>query len=151
MIDLDEALKAAMKSRDQAAVTAYRSVKTKAAVKLAEAGRGEERRALSEEEMTALLRREIKERKESNEYLDAAHPEYAANESIVKVLEQHLPAGLSAEDAEAAIQSAMAEAQPSGPKDMGKVMAALRQAAPGIDMGAASARVKELLSEAEGG
>ncbi|MCZ6646804.1 MAG: GatB/YqeY domain-containing protein, partial [SAR324 cluster bacterium] len=61
------------------------------------------------------------------------------------VLEQHLPAAMSPEDSEAAIQKALQEVEPAGPKDMGKVMAVLRQSAPTIDMGAASGRVKELL------
>ncbi|MCZ6531540.1 MAG: GatB/YqeY domain-containing protein [SAR324 cluster bacterium] len=145
MIDLDEALIAAMKRRDQASMTAYRALKTKAAVKAAEPGRDEAQRKPSEEEMLALVRREIKERKESNEFLAPSHSDYALNENIIEVLEQHLPAAMSPEDSEAAIQKALQEVEPAGPKDMGKVMAVLRQSAPTIDMGAASGRVKELL------
>lgn len=116
-------------------------------MKLSEAGRDAgDRDALSEEEMTALVRKEIKERHESNEYLAESQPDYAVNAGIIAELEQHLPAAMSAEDMEAAIQQAIAAAQPQGPKEMGKVMAALRRSAPGIDMGAASARVKELLA-----
>lgn len=147
MIDLDAAIKTALLGKNQVALTAYRALKTKAAVKLSEASRDDDSRdALSEEEMTALLRKEIKERQESNEYLEPSHSEYAVNLRIIAELEQHLPAAMSAEDTEAAIQQAIAQIQPQGPKEMGKVMAALRQSAPGIDMGAASARVKELLA-----
>lgn len=148
MIDLDTAIKTALLGKNPIALTAYRALKTKAGMKLSEAGRAEDARdALSEEEMTAVLRKEIKERHESNEYLDQSHPDYAVNEAIIAELEQHLPAAMSAEDMEAAIQEAIAGAQAQGPKEMGKVMAALKQSAPGIDMGAASARVKELLAE----
>ena len=147
MIDMDAAIKTALLAKNQVALTAYRALKTKAVVKLCEAGRDDDSRdALSEEEMTALLRKEIKERQESNEYLDSSHPDYGVNARIIVELEQHLPAAMSAEDTEAAIQQAIAQAQPQGPKEMGKVMAALRQSAPGIDMGAASARVKDLLA-----
>lgn len=147
MIDLDAAIKKAMLARDKVALTAYRALKTKAAVKLSEPGRDEKARgALGEEELTALLRKEIRERQESNEYLDPSHPDHAFNAAIITELEQHLPAAMSADDTEAAIQRAIAAVQPAGPKEMGKVMAALRQAAPGIDMGAASARVKALLA-----
>lgn len=147
MIDLDAAIKTALLGKNQVALTAYRALKTKAAVKLSEAGRDDDSRdALSEEEMTALLRKEIKERQESNEYLEPSHPDYAVNARIIAELEQHLPAAMSAEDTEAAIQQAIAQVRPQGPREMGKVMAALRQSAPGIDMGAASARVKELLA-----
>ena len=148
MIDLDAAIKTAMLGKNQIALTAYRALKTKAGVKLSEAGRAEDAKdVLSEEEMTALVRREIKERQESNEYLDQSHPDYAVNAGIIAELEQHLPAAMSAEDTEAAIQQAIAQVQPQGPKEMGKVMGALKQSAPGIDMGAASARVKELLAQ----
>ena len=63
-----------------------------------------------------------------------------------------LPAALSEEESEALIQQVMAEVNPSGPKEMGRVMAALRQAAlnrgsTGLDMGAASVRVKALLQQ----
>ena len=147
MIDLDAAIKKALLGRNQVALAAYRALKTKAGVKLAEAGRADDARdALSEEEMTALVRKEIKERQESNEYLEAAHAGHVFNAGIIAELQQHLPAAMSAEDTEAAIQQALAEVQPEGPKEMGKVMAALRQSTPGIDMGAASARVKELLA-----
>lgn len=147
MIDLDAAIKTALLAKNQVALTAYRALKTKAGVKLSEAGRDEDARdALSAEEMTALLRKEIKERQESNEYLDESHADYAVNLGIITELEQHLPAAMSAEDTEAAIQQAISQVQPQGPKEMGKVMAALRLSTPGVDMGAASARVKELLA-----
>ncbi|MCZ6647000.1 MAG: GatB/YqeY domain-containing protein [SAR324 cluster bacterium] len=152
MIDLDAAIKKALLAKEQAVLTAYRALKTKAGMKLTEPGRDEKARgALSEEEQTALVRKEIKERQESNEYLDPSRPEYAVNTAIIAELEQHLPAAMSAEDTEAAIRQAISAVQPAGPKEMGKVMAALRQAAPGIDMGAASARVKALLAQESGG
>ncbi len=147
MIDLDSAITEAMRAHDAAALAGYRAVKTKAAVKMAEPGRAADARALSEEEMHALIRREIKERKEANEYLKAGDPEHAANARIAELLEAHLPAALSPEQSEAVIQKVMADVQPAGPKDMGKVMAALREAGGAIDMGAASARVKALLAE----
>ncbi len=147
LIDLDAAIKRAMLAREQPALTAYRAVKTKAAVKLSEAGRGEDRRELSEAEMTALLRKEIKERQESNEFLAPSHADYGVNQAIIATLETHLPAALSAEETDALVDRVFAEVQPAGPKEMGKVMAALRQADAGLDMGAVSAKVKERLAK----
>jgi uncharacterized protein YqeY len=147
LINLDEAIKAAMRAKDHPVLTAYRALKTKAAVKLAEAGRKGDRDALSEEEMTALVRKEIRERQESNEFLDASHPEFAVNQAIITTLETHLPAALSAEESDALIEKVIADVQPEGPRDMGKVMAALRQASPALDMAAASAKVKEHLAK----
>lgn len=145
MFDLDGAIRDAMKARDAVALAAYRSLKTKVGVKVAETGR--DHKPLTEEELVALARREIKERKESNEFLGEDNPDYAANARMVEILEKLLPSQPSAEEMEALIQQVIAEVAPAGPKEMGKVMAALRQASPGLDMGAASARVKELLAE----
>lgn len=144
MIDLDAAIREALKQKDQVALNAYRSLKTKAVVKMTEAGR-EGGKHLSEEELLALVRREIKERAESNEYLDAGDSRFRDNQGIIDLLGQHLPAQLSAEDAEALIQEAIASVGANSPKDMGAVMKALRESGKPVDMGAASARVKELL------
>lgn len=147
MFDLDDAIKQAMRSKDHAVLTAYRALKTKAAVKLAEPGRTGDRHQLTEEELNALLRKEIKERQESNEFLDPANPAFVENRTIIATLEAHLPAALSPEETAALIDKVFADVQPEGPRDMGKVMAALRQASPALDMGAASAQVKERLAK----
>lgn len=145
MLDVDAEIRKALKGKHHAALIGYRSVKAKIDAKRTEAGRGEDK-ALSEEEVLAVIAREIKERKEANEYLDESRPEHQENARIASLLEAYLPARLSPGEQEAAIQSAIAGAQAAGPRDMGKVMGALRQVQ-GLDMGSASARVKELLGE----
>lgn len=145
MFDLEGAIKTAIKAKDPVALSAWRSLKAKVAIKLTEAGRGEQ--PLTEQELAALARREIRERKESNEFLKEGQPEFGANERIAALLEPLLPSQPSPEELEALIAKAIAEVDPAGPREMGKVMAALRQAVPGLDMAAASARVKELLAE----
>jgi len=148
MIDIDAYIKTAMKARDAAALTAYRSLKQKATLKLTEAGRPADK-ALTEEEFVALTKREIKERSEANSFLKPGHPTYEENARIVAILEGHLPKALSAGELEAAIRQAIADTGAAGPKDLGKVMGALKKAGPGIDMAAASARVKALLEKQE--
>ncbi len=145
MLDVDAEIRQALKGKHHAALIGYRSVKAKIDAKRTEAGRGGDK-TLSEAEMLAAIAREIKERKEANEYLDESRPEYQENARIASLLEAHLPARLSPGEQEAAIQTAIGETQAAGPKDMGKVMGALRQVQ-GLDMGSASARVKELLAE----
>ena len=145
MLDVDAEIRKALKGKDHPALLGYRSVKAKMGAKMTEAGRGEDK-TLSEEEVQAVIAREIKERREANEYLDESRPEHSENARIASLLEAHLPARLSSEEQEAAIQAALAGAQAAGPKDMGKVMGALRTVQ-GLDMGRASARVKELLAE----
>jgi uncharacterized protein YqeY len=149
MIDLDLHIKTAMKSRDPVATNAYRSLKHKVSLKLMEAGRAPGK-ALTEEEFNAAAKREIKERVEANQFLKPDHATFQENTKIIQILESHLPKGMSPEELEAAVQKAIAEANPAGPKEFGKVMAALKKAGGAIDMAAASARVKALL-EAKAG
>lgn len=144
MLDVDAEIKKALKAKDHPALTGYRALKAKINIKLTEAGRGADK-PLSEPELLALIQREIKERTESNEFLTSDRPDYQENARIIEVLSAHLPPALSPDELEAAVRKAIAEAGAQGPKDMGKVMAALRQV-PGVDMASASARVKELLA-----
>lgn len=146
MLDLDGEIKRALKEKDRAALVGYRSLKAKVMNKLTEPGRGVGK-ALSEEELLALVRREIKERQESNEYLQPDRAEHQENARIIAVLGEQLPRQLSPDELEALIRETLDEVKPAGPREMGKVMAALRQV-PGVDMAAASARVKALLASA---
>jgi uncharacterized protein len=116
--------------------------------KLTEAGRPGDK-ALTEDEFVALAKREIKERTEANTFLKAGESTYEENARIASILETHLPKAMGAEQMEAVIQKAIADTAAAGQKDFGKVMGALKKAGGGIDMGAASARVKTLL-EAKG-
>lgn len=150
MIDIDAEIKAALRARDEAALTAWRALKAKAGMKLTEAGRASGQ-ALSEEEQLQLVRREIKERQESNEYLPPENPQHRLNQDIIAVLEPHLPRTPSAEETETLIERVFGEVQPAGPKDMGRVMAALRAAEPGLDMALASGKVKERLQKLQEG
>ena len=144
MVDLDAEIKNALKSKDTTALAAYRALKTKVMVKLTESGR-ESGKPLSEEELTACAKREIKERIESNEFLPEGDSKRVENDGIVAVLEKLLPEQLSPEAMEAAIQDVFSKVNPQGPQDIGRVMGALR-GVEGLDMGSASARVKELLA-----
>ena len=146
MFNLEEAIKSALKAKDQAALAAWRSLKTKVMVKLTESGR-EQGKALTEEELQACARREIKERQESNQFLKAGDPEMEENEKIISLLSDLLPAQLSDEDTEALIRRVLDEVNPEGPKDMGKVMGALKQASNALDMKVASEKVRAILAE----
>ena len=143
MLDVDAAIKKALKEKDHAALVGYRALKAKVNIKLTEVGRGADK-PLTEAELLALIQREVKERQESNEFLTPDRADYQENARIIEVLQAHLPKALSAEETEAAVRKAIADSGAAGPKDMGKVMAALRQVQ-GVDMSTASARVKALL------
>ncbi len=146
MIDVEARIREALKGKDAVGLTCWRAVKAKAEAKVKEAGR-EAGQALTEEEQLAILRKEIKERAEANEFRAESHPEFAVNRGVADILEAHLPQAPSAEEADALIARAIAEVNPAGPREMGKVMAALRQANPALDMAYASGKVKALLQE----
>jgi uncharacterized protein len=143
MLDIDTAIKQALKGKDRPALVGYRAVKAKIGLKLTEAGRGQDK-PLTEPELNALIAKEIKERQESNEFFKPERPEFQENARIIEVLSAHLPKALEGAALDAEIAKAIVESGAAGPRDMGKVMAALRQV-PGVDMASASARVKEKL------
>ena len=90
----------------------------------------------------------IKQRRESLAiYEQAGRTEQAAQEATeIAVIEEFLPKQMSEAEARDAIAAAIAETGAAGPKDMGKVMAALKERYAGrMDFGKASGLVKELL------
>ena len=147
MLDVDAAIKTAIKARDKDTLAGYRSLKAKIVTKLTEAGRGD--KPLAEEELEALIRREIKERGESNEYSQPGQGDYDKHARIIGMLEAHLPKTLSPEATAAAVEKTIADCGAAGARDMGKVMGALKTI-PGVNMKAASALVKEALAKLEG-
>ena len=80
-------------------------------------------------------------------YEKAGRTEQAAQEAAeIAVIEEFLPKQMSEAEAKEAIAAAIKETGAAGPKEMGKVMAALKARYAGrMDFGKASALVKELL------
>jgi len=99
--------------------------------------------------VTEVLQKMIKQRRESVElYRKGAREELAAaEEAEIAVIERFLPAQLSDEDARAAIQSIIAETGASSMKDMGRVMALVKERlGTAIEPARASGLVKAALS-----
>jgi len=144
MIDIDAKIKEAMKAKDSLGLSAYRSLKTKAMLKLNEAGRGPSK-PLTEEELGQVIKREVRERHEANEFLKPGDAAFEENKGIVALLEGLLPKTLSGEALDAVIKQAIADSGAQGAKEFGKVMAVLKKTGQPLDMAAASARVKTLL------
>ena len=106
------------------------------------------RAAIPDQEIPALLQKMIKQRRESLAiYEKAGRTEQAAQEATeIAVIEEFLPQQMSEAEAKEAIAAAIKQTGAAGPKDMGKVMAALKERHAGrLDFGKASALVKELL------
>lgn len=103
---------------------------------------------LSDADIAQILTKMVKQRRDSIEtYKQGNRPELAAKEQAeIDVIEEYLPKQMSDDEARAAIAALIKEAGATGPKDMGKVMGALKAKFSGqMDFGKASGLVKELL------
>ncbi|MDE2133063.1 MAG: GatB/YqeY domain-containing protein [Alphaproteobacteria bacterium] len=146
---LDNAVKEAMKARDQKRLGTLRLVQ--AALKDRDiANRSEESRAgISDDEILVLLAKLIKSREDSIAlYEKGGRPELAqAERGEIAVIREFMPKQMDEGEAKAAIAAVIAELGASSMKDMGKVMAALKERFAGkMDFAKAGAAVKELLS-----
>lgn len=112
----------------------------------------DERKDLSDAEVTAIIEKQIKQRRESiAAFEQAGRVETAAQETAeLVVLKEFLPQGATDAEIAAAIDAALAEVAAqgvTGAPAMGKVMAILKQALAGrAEMSALSAQVKAKLS-----
>ncbi|HYN47136.1 MAG TPA: GatB/YqeY domain-containing protein [Allosphingosinicella sp.] len=99
--------------------------------------------------VTETLQKMIKQRRESIEmYERGGRPELAAAEAAeITVLEAFLPRQMDEAETAAAIDAIVAETGAASVKDMGRVMALVKERHAGaLDMGKASAAVKARLS-----
>jgi uncharacterized protein YqeY len=98
--------------------------------------------------VTEVLQKMVKQRRESIQlYEQGGRHELADREQAeVEVIESFLPAQMSEEEAKAAIDAIVAETGAGSVKDMGRVMAAVKERLAGkLDMAKASALVKAKL------
>ena len=96
-----------------------------------------------------VLSKMAKQRRESIEmFVQGNRPELAdAERAELAIIESFMPAQMSAEDARAAIAALVAELGATSVKDMGKVMAAVKERFAGqLDMGTAGGMVKAALA-----
>lgn len=109
----------------------------------------DERKELTDADVTSVIEKMIKQRRESiAQYESASRQDLADVEKFeLQVLSGYLPQQMSDAEISQAIDGAIAEAQPAGIKDMGKVMALLKSRLAGrADMGKVSNLVKTKLS-----
>ena len=142
------ALKESMKAGEKDRVAALRLIQAAVKDKDIEA-RGLGKGQASNDEILALMQKMIKQRQESAAIFSAnGRPELAATEeSEIAVISSFLPKQMSDDDVQAAIAAVIAEVGAAGMKDMGKVIAALKERFAGqMDFGKASGLVKTALS-----
>jgi hypothetical protein len=138
----------AMKARDSRTVSTVRLILAGLKERdVAERGQGNPD-GLSETEIQRMMQGMIKQRRESiTLYQQGNRPDLAQQESEeIAVIESFLPRQLDEGEIEAAAKAAIGETGATTVKDLGKVMAALRERYAGvIDLGRAGAIVKRLL------
>jgi uncharacterized protein len=145
---LDEALKAAMRARDERATSTLRLIL--AALKdrdIAERGKGNPE-GLSDEQALALLQSMIRQRQESIRlYEQGGRRDLVEQEAgEIAVIEQFLPAQMDDQAIREAVIAAIGELEAKTLKDMGRVMALLKERYAGLmDLAKAGALVKERL------
>ena len=146
--DINTALKAAMKAHDARRVSTLRLINS--ALKNADIeARGQGKGPLTDENLLGLLQKMIKQRQESVElYEKGGRPELAQQErEEIAIIAAYLPKQMSSAEAQAAIAAVIKDVGAASMKDMGKVMAALKERYAGkMDFGKASGAVKGLLA-----
>lgn len=141
---LTEDMKTAMRGGDKHRLGVIRLML--AAIKQREV---DERIELDDTQTLAVLEKMLKQRKDSvNQYAAANREDLAEVERAeMTVIETYLPAKLSEAEIEALIEDAIAATGASSARDMGKVVAAVKEKAAGrADMGQVSARIKARLA-----
>jgi uncharacterized protein YqeY len=140
--------KAAMLARDAERTSTLRMIQAK--LKDTDiAARPKGVTAVPDDEIVAMLRSMIKSRRDAVVlYRQGGREELAAKEEAeISVIEEFLPNTLAGAALDEAVQAAIAETGAASPKDMGKVIGALKaKHGATLDMGAVSAAVKAALA-----
>jgi uncharacterized protein YqeY len=145
---INASLKDAMKAKEADRLSTLRLIN--AAIKdrdIAARGEGEEG-LVSDEVVLAILAKMVKQRQESaRAYDEAGRIELAEKERAeVAVIEEFLPRPLSELETEAAVDEAIAAAEATSIRDMGRVMAALKSRYAGrMDFGRVGPLVRDRL------
>ena len=103
---------------------------------------------VTDADIVQVLQKMVKQRRDSiATYVQGNRQDLADKEAAeIAVIEEYLPSMMDEAATRAAISALIAEVGAAGPKDMGKVMGALKTKFAGqIDFGKASGLVKELL------
>ncbi len=114
----------AMRQSDDVRKSTLRMLLT--AINVAEVA-GSERRQLSDEQVTQVLAKQVKQRRESiDEFQKAGRQDLVDKEAAeLKVLEAYMPPQIPRDEIEAEARKAIAEVGAKGPSDKGKVMQTL--------------------------
>ena len=142
---ITEDMKNAMRAKDAAKLGTIRLIT--AAMKQKEV---DERIELTDTLVLAIIEKMIKQRKDSISQFEAGGRQDLADieKAELVVLSAYMPAALSEAEIAAEVAAAVAEVNPTGPQDMGKVMAIVKAKLAGrADMIVVSGLVKAALAK----
>lgn len=143
---LNEALKTAMKAGDKKRVSTLRMIN--AALKDKDIAARETGKPLSDADAVEVLAKMVKSREDAAaQFESGGRPELAAGErEEIAIIREYMPAQMDAGEMEAAVRTVVGELGATSVKDMGRVMAALKERYAGqMDFGKASGVVKAAL------
>ena len=146
--EFTEALKTAMKEKEQIRLSTVRMIIAKLKERDIEARGKGNNAGIPDAEIQQMLQGMVKQRRESIVlYEQGGRPELADQERAeIAVIEGFLPQQMSEAELAAAVKEAVAAAGAQSVKDMGKVMAVLKERHAGqMDFAKAGAAVKRLL------
>lgn len=144
----------AYKAHDELKVSVLRMLKS--SIKNAEialrqsSGSSDNKTELNDSDVIAVLKKEIKQRKDSIEaYKEAARVESVEQETKeMELLSSYLPSQMSEAELRSIAQETITQTGATGMQDMGKVIGSIMQKhGDSVDGGAVSKIVKELLSK----
>jgi len=141
---ITEDMKNAMRSGDKTALSAIRMLKSALKDRQIEL-----RRDLDEQEVIAVIGKQVKQRREAAEkYAEVGRADLQAGElREVEIYTAYLPEPLTESEVANMLEEALQETGASSPKDMGQVMTAMRSKTQGrADMKQVSALVKARLA-----
>lgn len=145
---ITEDMKSAMRAKDSARLGTIRLLL--AAIKQKEV---DERIALDDAQVTAVIDKMLKQRRDSISQFESAGRQDLVNaeKAELEILTAYMPQQMGADEVRAVIAEVIAAVGATGPADMGKVMGPLKAKLAGkTDMAAASALVKAALGGAGG-
>ncbi|HEY1837886.1 MAG TPA: GatB/YqeY domain-containing protein [Rhizomicrobium sp.] len=145
----NEQMKEAMKAKDQKRLSTVRMILAAVKDKDIAARTETSREGVSDDDVLGLLAKMIKQREESAAAFDGGgRPELAKSErEEIEIIRTFMPKQMSPEESKAAVEKAIADVGAISIKDMGKVMAALKERYAGqMDFAKASGMTREALS-----
>lgn len=143
------ALKEAMKAKEARRVSTLRMILAGVKDRDIAARTETNREGVADDDLLTLLAKMIKQREDSAEAYDkGGRPELAQQErDEIEIIREFMPKQMGADEMQAAITAVIGETGAASMKDMGKVMAALKERFAGqMDFAKAGATVKAVLA-----